>query len=88
MFFVLSKTIGFLAFPSNLLIVVALAGVALMATRWARCGRRLVVVAVLLVAVAGLSPLGNALIMPLEQRFPCWAARSFQNSPASAGQWN
>ncbi|MBN8964308.1 MAG: YdcF family protein [Rhizobiales bacterium] len=72
MFFVLSKTIGFLAFPSNLLIAVALAGVILMATRWARCGRRTVVTAVLLLALAGLSPLGNALIMPLERRFPAW----------------
>ncbi|HWV41157.1 YdcF family protein [Pseudorhodoplanes sp.] len=78
MFFVLSKTIGFLASPSNLLIVVALGGVILMATRWARCGRSLVVVAVLLLAVAGLSPLGNALILPLEQRFPAW---TFSDAP-------
>jgi uncharacterized SAM-binding protein YcdF (DUF218 family) len=78
MFFVLSKTIGFLAFPSNLLIVVALAGAVLMATRWARCGRRLVVAAVLVLAVAGWSPLSNALIMPLEQRFPAWTPANGQ----------
>jgi uncharacterized SAM-binding protein YcdF (DUF218 family) len=74
MFFVLSKTIGFLAFPSNLLIVAALLGVVLMATRFVRCGRRLVVAAVLLLPVAGWSPLGNALILPLEQRFPAWTS--------------
>ena len=28
----------------------------------------------MLIAVAGLSPLGNALILPLEQRFPPWDA--------------
>ncbi len=45
-----------------------------MGTRLARGGRRLTVTAVLLLAVAGLSPLGNALMLPLEQRFPPWTA--------------
>jgi len=74
MFFVLSKTLGFLTVPSNLLVAAALAGVVLMATRFAQWGRRIVVVAVLLLAIAGWSPLGNALILPLEQRFPPWTA--------------
>ena len=74
MFFFLSKTLGFFAVPSNLLMGLALLGVILMGTRLARCGRRITVTAVLLLAVAGLSPLGNALMLPLEQRFPPWTA--------------
>jgi len=72
MFFLLAKVLGFFALPSNLLISVALLGVVLMATRFARAGRRLAVVSVVLIAIAGLSPLGNALILPLEERFPPW----------------
>jgi uncharacterized SAM-binding protein YcdF (DUF218 family) len=74
MFFALSKVAGFFASPSNLLMALALVGVVLMGTRLARCGRRMTVTAVLLLAIAGLSPLGNALVMPLEQRFPPWTA--------------
>jgi uncharacterized SAM-binding protein YcdF (DUF218 family) len=75
MFFVLAKVLGFFALPSNILIALGLAGVALMATpRFARTGRRLVATAVVLFAIAGLSPFGNALILPLEQRFPAWDA--------------
>src|ERR1019366_7169678 len=33
-----------------------------------------IVTSLVLIAVAGLSPLGNALILPLEQRFPPWDA--------------
>jgi uncharacterized SAM-binding protein YcdF (DUF218 family) len=72
MFFFLAKTVGFFASPSNLLITLALFGVVLMPTRFARAGRRLVVAAVILLGIAGLSPLGNALILPLENRFPAW----------------
>jgi uncharacterized SAM-binding protein YcdF (DUF218 family) len=74
MFFIVSKVAGFFASPSNLLIVLGLVGAVLMGTRRARCGRRMIVTAVLLLAIAGLSPLGNALVLPLEQRFPPWWA--------------
>jgi uncharacterized SAM-binding protein YcdF (DUF218 family) len=76
MFFILSKTLGFFAIPSTLMISLALIGVVLMATRFARCGRRLTAASVLAIAIVGLSPLGNALILPLEQRFPPWDARA------------
>lgn len=76
MFFILSKIVGFFLTPSNLLMVIALAGVALMPTRRARLGRRLAGLGVVLLALAGFSPLGNALILPLEQRFPPWHPRS------------
>jgi uncharacterized SAM-binding protein YcdF (DUF218 family) len=74
MFFFLSKTVGFFAVPSNLLMGLALLGVVLMGTRLARGGRRMTVTAVLLLAVVGWSPLGNALMLPLEQRFLPWTA--------------
>ncbi len=74
MYFVLSKMLGFFASPSNLLIVLALAGVVLMGTRFPRCGRRLAVVSVVFLAIAGFSPLGNILMLTLEQRFPPWDA--------------
>jgi len=72
MFFILSKVLGFFASPSNLAIALGLLGVLLLATRRARVGRFLTVVSVLALAVLGLSPLGNALIIPLEDRFPPW----------------
>src|SRR5256885_14205306 len=72
MFFVTSKIFGFFAIPSNLLIVLALLGAALVRTRFALAGWRLLVGGVVALAVCGLSPLGNALILPLEQSFPPW----------------
>jgi uncharacterized SAM-binding protein YcdF (DUF218 family) len=74
MFFYAAKLLTFFTLPSNILITLALIGVVLMRTRFARGGRRITVTAVLLLAIAGLSPLGNALILPLEERFPPWDA--------------
>jgi uncharacterized SAM-binding protein YcdF (DUF218 family) len=74
MFFVASKVLGFFAIPSNLLITIGLIGVALLWTRFARAGRRMVVGALIMIAVLGLSPIGNALMVSLEQRFPPWDA--------------
>jgi uncharacterized SAM-binding protein YcdF (DUF218 family) len=75
MFFVLSKIFGFFALPSNALIVLGVAGVVLMTTRFWRTGRKLAIASLVILAVVGLSPLGNALILPLEQRFPPWDAK-------------
>ena len=74
MLFPSSKILGFLTLPSNLLFLLALAGILLMRTRFARTGRKLLVLAVLLLAVMGISPIGDALMLPLEQRFPKWDA--------------
>jgi uncharacterized SAM-binding protein YcdF (DUF218 family) len=74
MFFVVSKIIGFLTWPSNVLIVLALAGALLLTTRFARAGLQCLLASVLLLAICGFSPLGNALMLPLEQRFPPWNA--------------
>lgn len=72
MFFVLSKTIGYLLLPTNLLIGIGLVGAILMFTRFASLGRKLVILAVVLLVICGLSPLGKILLYPLEQRFPKW----------------
>jgi uncharacterized SAM-binding protein YcdF (DUF218 family) len=74
MFFVLTKVLGFFALPSNLLISIGIAGVVLLCTRLRRLASWLVVTSLVLIAIAGLSPLGNILILPLEQRFPPWDA--------------
>ncbi len=73
--FALSKILGFFALPSNLLIVIALTGVLLMQTRVRTLGLGLLVGAVLLLALIGLSPVGNALMLPLEERFPKWTGK-------------
>ena len=72
MFFVVSKTIGVMLLPTNFLIGMGLLGVALLATRWTRLGRRLLIASVVGLAICGFSPLGNWLLYPLEQRFPPW----------------
>ena len=73
--FGLSKVLGFFALPSNLLIVLALVGIVLMRTRLRRLGQGLTIGAVLLLAVVGIAPVGNALMLPLEERFPKWDGR-------------
>ena len=74
MFFILSKTVGFLLLPSNFLLLLALAGAVLLATRWRRAGLRIVIGAVVLLAIVGLLPVGTFLIHGLESRFPQWDA--------------
>lgn len=74
MFFAASKILGFFALPSNLLIAVGIVGLVLLCTRFTRLGSWLVVTSLVLIAITGLSPLGNVLMIPLEQRFPAWDA--------------
>ncbi|MBV9564155.1 MAG: YdcF family protein [Bradyrhizobium sp.] len=74
MFFVLSKTLGIMALPTNFLIGLGLLGAILLLTKFARLGRRLLVSSVLLLAFCGFLPLGNLLFYPLEARFPPWNA--------------
>lgn len=72
MFFFLSKTLGYLLLPSNFLIGLGLVGALLLPTRFARAGRRIMVTALLMLAICAFSPLGNFLLYPLESRFPKW----------------
>ena len=70
MFFYLAKVVWFLAQPSTLIALLIGYGAVLIWTGWARWGRRFVSIGAVLLLVAGLSPLGNVLIIPLEDRFP------------------
>jgi uncharacterized SAM-binding protein YcdF (DUF218 family) len=74
LFFLLSKTLGIMLLPTNLLIGIGLVGVVLLATRFASLGRKLLIASVALLAICGFSPLGYLLLYPLESRFPPWDA--------------
>src|SRR6516165_1741009 len=74
MFFVLSKTLGLFMTPSNLMAALGLIGIALLFTRFRRLASWLIVTSLVLIVFAGYSPLGNILMLPLEQRFPPWDA--------------
>jgi uncharacterized SAM-binding protein YcdF (DUF218 family) len=74
LFFILSKTVGVLLLPTNFLIVFAVIGALLTATRFTLMGRRIMIAAIALLALAAFSPLGNLLLYPLESRFPQWSA--------------
>src|SRR5882672_9405032 len=83
MFFFLSKILGFLAAPSNLVMSLGLIGLLLLPTRFARGGWWLAAGSLVVLAMLGFSPIGNALIIPLEQRFPPWDAA--RGGPAPDG---
>lgn len=72
MFFVLSKILFFIAQPSSAMVLMIAAGLfaGLLRERWRKAGFRVATAGLVLLLVGGLSPLANALVMPLEQRFP------------------
>jgi uncharacterized SAM-binding protein YcdF (DUF218 family) len=72
MFFVLSKTVALLLVPSNLLLLVGLAGLALLVTRRQRLGKALALTSLVLFLVIGFLPVGYTLNYILENRFPVW----------------
>jgi uncharacterized SAM-binding protein YcdF (DUF218 family) len=74
MFFTLSKALGFFTWSSNIFMAIGLAGLVVLCTRWTRLASWLIVTSLVLLAIAGYSPLGNVLILPLENRFPQWDA--------------
>jgi uncharacterized SAM-binding protein YcdF (DUF218 family) len=74
LFFILSKTLGVLLLPANLMVSAGLTGAVLLATRFVALGRKLLVASVVLLAIFGYSPLGIWLLYPLEARFPAWDA--------------
>jgi uncharacterized SAM-binding protein YcdF (DUF218 family) len=74
MFFTVSKILGFFANPSDLVISIGFFGFVLLATRWARAGKWLIAACFVALAILGLSPIGNTLMVLLEQRFPPWDA--------------
>ena len=70
----LSKTFGIMLVPTNFLIGLGLLGVLLLVTRPAPLGRRLMIAAIVGLAIFAFSPLGSWVLYPLEQRFPPWDA--------------
>jgi uncharacterized SAM-binding protein YcdF (DUF218 family) len=74
MFFVLSKLLGFFTIPSNLVVLIGVGSLFLLSTRFARVGQWLAFASLVVLAILGFSPVGNALIIPLENRFPAWDA--------------
>ena len=74
MFFILSKTLGLLLLPSNVLICAGLIGLALMATRWRRAGARIGLASLVLLLALAVLPVGTLLANKLENRFPPWDA--------------
>lgn len=72
MFFTFSKILGFFALPSNIMMLIGLAGLILLRTRRRRLGQGFIAASLVALAVAGWSPLGNWLMASLEDRFPAW----------------
>lgn len=70
MFFVASKLFWLVVDPINFILILGLLGLGLSFGKTARVGRGLAAVAIVLIAVAGFSPLGALLLRPLEDRFP------------------
>lgn len=82
MFFYFAKIAWFFLQPSSLLIVLFAAGFYLYWRGRKQTGLRIVAAAALIYAVGGLLPLGNALILPLEQAY---ANASKQNVESPQG---
>lgn len=72
MFFLLSKILGFIAFPSNAIAVLCGLGLCLMAIRWRRTGAGLLTAGIAALLIFGYSPLSNVLLLTLSERFPAW----------------
>lgn len=68
MYFIVSKALAFFSLPTNLILCLALLGLVLIGLR-RPLGKTLCIVAAAAIGFAGLSPLGNMLLTPLEQRF-------------------
>ncbi len=70
MFFTISKLAWLVADPFSFILLLGVIGLALSFGRRARFGRSLCVASVVLLVIACFSPLGSALLRPLEDRFP------------------
>jgi uncharacterized SAM-binding protein YcdF (DUF218 family) len=71
MFFVVSKVGFFLVQPTNICLLLIVSGLIVMRRdRWRNLGGKLATAGTVALLVAGLSPIGSAAMLPLEQRFP------------------
>lgn len=78
MFYTLSKVLTFLLQPSSALWLALAAGFFLREwrPRWHRTGLVVSVISLVALFIAGLSPVSNALLLPLEDRFPAGQVNS------------
>jgi uncharacterized SAM-binding protein YcdF (DUF218 family) len=76
-----SKILWLLVMPSNLLFALALLGVIRALVTGRRGGIILALVMLVTIGIAGLSPLPNAVLLPLEERFPDWRAKAGTSGP-------
>jgi len=70
MFYYASKVLWVLAQPSNLLLLLVVAGALALSLRRHRLAARLLCPAALALLIIGLMPIGKWLMLPLENRFP------------------
>ena len=70
MFYYTSKLVWLFLQPSSLLMILTISGILLIKTGRARLGRNLALFSATALLVLGFSPLGNILILPLEEQFP------------------
>ena len=74
MLFELSKLLSFFLVPSNIMVILGLAGITLLAIGYGRAGRWLLITSIMFIAAVGILPIGSGLALPLEERFPRWDA--------------
>jgi uncharacterized SAM-binding protein YcdF (DUF218 family) len=74
LFFLVSKTIGTVFIPSNLLITLGSVGLILIFSRYRSLSQKLLAVCVAGFVVCGFLPVGSFLLFPIETRFPAWSA--------------
>ena len=72
MFFLLSKILGFVAFPSNAIALMCGLGLCLLTVRWRRAGAALLTAGIAMLLIFGYSPLSKVLLLTLSERFPAW----------------
>lgn len=70
MFFLISKAIGFVLLPSNLIALVGVLGLICLLIGWRRFGRSLMAISIVALVLAGWSPLGPLALKTLEDQFP------------------
>lgn len=81
MFFAVSKIFWLFADPINFILILGAVGLLLSLGLAPRLGRALAAASIILIVIAGFSPLGSLLLQPLENRFP----RPPSDLPAPAG---
>jgi uncharacterized SAM-binding protein YcdF (DUF218 family) len=70
MFFIISKSAGFVTTPTHLAVGLVVLGAALLWTRWHSAGRRITTIGGVLLFALAFLPLAAIFVAPLENRFP------------------